>query len=75
MNERAANPTPLLLMPFVLLWRILGFVITLSGRIVCALLGLILMIAGVVLTMSVVAAPIGIPVSIFGFLLLIRALF
>lgn len=75
MNDHAARETPLLLMPFALLWRLLGFIIALSGRIVCALLGLVLMVAGVVLTMSVVAAPVGIPVSIFGFLLLIRALF
>lgn len=75
MNEQAANRTPLLLMPFVLLWRLLGFVIALTSRIICALLGLVVMVAGVIMTMTVFAAPLGIPVSILGFLLLIRALF
>lgn len=75
MNHHAARQTPLLLLPFAWLWRLLGFVIAVTSRIVCALLGLVLMVAGVVMTMTVFAAPLGIPVSILGFLLLIRALF
>ena len=33
------------------------------------------MAAGVAITISVVGAPIGIPLAIFGFLLVVRALF
>ncbi|MCB1844845.1 MAG: hypothetical protein KDI09_17915 [Halioglobus sp.] len=75
MNDHSSTSTPILLMPFVLVWRLLGFFIRLSRRIVAALLGLVLMVAGVALTMSVIAAAVGIPLSIFGFLLLVRALF
>lgn len=75
MSDKDRRRTPLLLLPFAWLWRLLGFIIALSGRILCALLGLALMIAGVALTISVVGVPIGVPLSILGFLLLIRALF
>lgn len=75
MSESAARKTPLLLLPFAWLWRLLTGVIVLTGRIVCALLGFALMIAGVALAMSVVGAPAGIPLSALGFLLLVRALF
>lgn len=75
MHEQTRERTPILLLPFVLLWRLLGFVINVTSRIVCALLGLAIMIGGVALTMSVIGAPAGVPLSILGFLLLVRALF
>ncbi|HZW58655.1 MAG TPA: hypothetical protein VFE85_00055 [Woeseiaceae bacterium] len=75
MNERDTHHVPILLWPFALLWRLLGFVLHVTSRIVAALLGLVLMVAGVVLTMSVLGAPAGIALCAFGFLLLVRALF
>lgn len=75
MTDHSSKSTPILLVPFVLVWRLLGFFIRLSSRIVAALLGLVLMVAGVALTMSVIAAAVGIPLSVFGLLLLVRALF
>ena len=45
------------------------------GRLLCALLGIGMMAAGVTITLSVVGAPLGIPLAALGFLLLIRALF
>jgi hypothetical protein len=66
---------PWLLWPFYAIWRLLTLVLGITGRIICAVLGLALMAAGVAVTLSIVAAPIGIPLAVFGFLLLIRALF
>jgi len=66
---------PILLWPFYAIWRLLTLVLELVGRMFCAVLGLAIMAAGVAITISVVAAPIGIPLAIFGFLLIIRALF
>jgi len=65
----------ILLWPFYAIWRLLTFVLILIGRLVSALLGIGLMIAGVAITLSVVGAPLGIPLASLGFLLLIRALF
>lgn len=66
---------PLLLWPFYAIWRLVTFVLELVGRFLCAVLGLALMAVGTFITLTVVAAPLGIPIAIFGFLLLVRAIF
>lgn len=60
--------------PSLLLWPFTTLV-KLLGRLLAALLGLLLMIAGVALTMTVLGAPVGIPMFIFGMLLAIRSIF
>lgn len=66
---------PWILWPFHALWRLLTLLLNITGRILCALLGLALMAAGVTISLTVVAAAIGIPITALGFLLLVRALF
>ncbi len=66
---------PWFLWPAYALWRLLTFILSATGRLVCALLGIALLIVGVTLTLSVVGAPLGIPLAILGFLLLLRAVF
>jgi hypothetical protein len=65
----------LLSWPFYAIWRLLTFVLNIVGRLICSILGIGIMIAGVAITISVVGAPIGIPLASLGFLLLIRAIF
>jgi len=72
MSER---DIPVLLWPFYAIWRLLTFVVEMVGRLICALLGLALMAAGTAITITVLAAPIGIPIAAVGFLLLVRAVF
>lgn len=64
-----------LLYPFWLIWRLVIWMIKVTGRLVGAILGLVLMIVGVVLTVTVVGAIVGIPLIIFGFMLIVRSLF
>jgi hypothetical protein len=75
MNTAADRETSVLLWPFVMLWALVGFVLRAVGRILCAVLGLALMAAGVALTLTVVGAIVGVPLAAFGLLLLVRALF
>lgn len=75
MNDFADRSIPWLLWPFYALWRLLTFILGLIGRLLSALLGLGLMVAGVAITLSVAGAPLGIPLTALGFLLLVRALF
>ena len=75
MSESTDNNVPILLWPFYAVWRLLTFVLSIVGRLLCAILALVIMIAGVVITMSVIGAPFGIPLTALGFLLLIRSLF
>jgi hypothetical protein len=66
---------PILLWPFYAIWRLLTFVLEVVGRLLCALIGLALMAAGTAITITVLAAPVGIPIAAIGFLLLVRAIF
>lgn len=75
MSDVKENGVPLLFWPFYAVWRLLTFILKAVGRLLCAALGIALMVGGIAITMSVVAAPVGIPLAAFGFLLLIRALF
>ncbi len=75
MSENDDKRISWLLWPLYAIWRVVTFVFELTGRIICALIGLALMAAGVAITVTIVAAPVGIPIAAFGFLLLVRALF
>jgi hypothetical protein len=50
-------------------------VLAATGRLLCAILGIALIAVGTVLALSVVGAPVGVPLVLLGFLLLVRALF
>ncbi len=75
MNDSTDKHVPILLWPFYAIWRLLTFILELVGRLLCALLGIGLMIAGVAITLSIIGAPVGIPLAALGFLLLMRAFF
>ena len=75
MNDSTKKHIPILLWPFYAIWWLVTFVFEFIGRLLSALLGIGLMFAGVAITLSVVGAPLGIPLAALGFLLLIRALF
>ncbi len=75
MSDSTNSRVPILLWPFYAIWRFLTFILELIGRLLCALLGIGLMIAGVTITLSIVGAPVGIPLAAVGFLLLVRAFF
>jgi len=67
--------TPWFLWPFVAVWDLLAVVLKITGRLLGIILALGLMIVGVALTMTIAGAPIGIPLAILGFLLMIRSIF
>jgi hypothetical protein len=75
MNDSTDKHIPILLWPFYAIWRLLTFILSVVGRLLCSILGIGIMIAGVLITMSVVGAPLGIPLAALGFLLLVRAIF
>lgn len=64
-----------LLYPFWLLWRLVIWIFEATGRLIGAVLGLILLIVGLILTLTIVGAIVGIPLIIFSIMLIIRSLF
>ncbi len=70
----ARKRTPWYLWPFVAIWNLVIYIVSLTGRLVAILLGLVLLIIGGILTALIVTAPIGIPLALFGLLLVIKGL-
>ena len=75
MNETTESRVPWILWPFYAIWKLLTLILEILGRILCALAGIALMATGVAISLSVIGAPLGVPLAAFGFLLTIRALF
>ncbi|MBN2560117.1 MAG: hypothetical protein JXQ75_04230, partial [Phycisphaerae bacterium] len=72
-NERKRSPW--FLWPLVALWDLITWILKFTGRVVAAVLGLVLMICGVLLTVTIIGAIAGIPLVVFGFLLMMRSIF
>jgi hypothetical protein len=73
--SKETGRTPWILWPFVAVWRLVALIIEITGRLVAAVLGLVLMSVGVVVSLTVVGLVIGIPLILFGFLLVVRGFF
>ena len=66
---------PWYLWPFWAVWRLVGFILKLTGRLVAVVLGLVLMLAGALVSLTVIGAFVGVPLFILGLLLVFRGLF
>jgi len=71
----AKKTTPWFLWPFIVVWDLLAVVLKVTGRLLGVLLAVGLMVVGIALTMTIAGAPVGIPLAILGFLLMIRSIF
>ena len=66
---------PWFMWPFMAIWNLLALILNITGRIIAGILGVVLMIVGIAVTMTVVGAPVGIPIAFIGLLLAIRSVF
>jgi hypothetical protein len=74
-ENKHKNKVPWFFWPFWAIWKLVAGIVTATGRLVAAILGLVFLIVGVVLTFTVIGAFVGIPFIIFGLLLVLRGLF
>ena len=74
-REAERRDVPLLLWPFYAIWRLIGFILELTGRLLGIVLGLVLVIVGIIVSLTVVGAIVGIPLAVLGVMLMIRGLF
>ena len=66
--------TPWFLWPFAAIWNLVAWIVNLTGRLVAVILGLVFLIVGAILTITVIGAILGIPMILFGLLLVVRGL-
>jgi hypothetical protein len=67
--------SPWVLWPFAVIWDLLTFFLIALGRVLTGLTGFLLMAVGVLITLTVVGAPLGIPLAALGLLLMVRSAF
>ena len=55
--SHAESRVPWFLWPFYAVWRLVTLILSVIGRLACALLGVALMVVGTVVTLTIVGAP------------------
>jgi hypothetical protein len=75
MSTTQQRRVPILLWPVYFVWRMVSFVLEAVGRVACVVLGFILLATGIVVSLTLVGVPIGIPLAAIGTLLMLRAFF
>ena len=61
--------------PFLALWILLATIVGLTGRFVAMVLGLVFIVVGLLVSLTIIGAIIGIPLAIVGLLLVLRGIF
>jgi hypothetical protein len=75
MTTQTKHHTPWFLWPFVALWRLLAVIVEMTGRFLAMVLGIVFMIVGVIVSLTIIGAIVGIPLAVVGLLLFLRGLF
>jgi len=72
---REKRKIPFLLWPFWALFQLVLWILKLTGRLVGAILGLVIIIVGVLLSITVIGAVIGVPLILLGLMLIVKVPF
>ncbi|NWG33350.1 MAG: hypothetical protein HXY42_02830 [Chloroflexi bacterium] len=66
---------PWYLWPFAAIWKLLAVIVEMTGRLIAMILGIVLMIVGALVSLTVIGAIVGIPLAIIGLLLFLKGVF
>jgi hypothetical protein len=75
MTDEKEKKVPWLLWPFYAIWRLVALILEFTGRVIGVVLGLVLLIVGLLVSVTVIGAVVGVPLIILGMLLILRGLF
>jgi hypothetical protein len=75
MTNQSTGRIPWYLWPFAAIWKLLAVIVEMTGRFVAMVLGILLILAGVLVSLTIIGAIIGVPLAIIGLLLLLRGIF
>lgn len=64
-----------LLWPVVALWKLLSGILLITGRLLAVVLGGVFMLVGLILSLTLIGAVIGVPLFVLGLLLALRGIF
>lgn len=66
---------PWYLWPFAALWKLLAVIVEMTGRFVAMVLGIVLLVVGVIISLTIIGAIVGVPLAVVGLLLFFRGMF
>ncbi|MCA1552807.1 MAG: TMEM43 family protein [Chloroflexi bacterium] len=69
------NLLALLWLPFVAVWHLVTWTMRLVGRLLAIVFGVLLMVVGVLASLTVVGAIVGLPLIVVGFIVTLRGIF
>ncbi len=75
MTTQTKSHIPWYLWPFAAIWKLLAIIVEMTGRLVAMILGIVLMLVGGLVSLTVIGAVVGIPLAIVGLLLFLKGLF
>jgi hypothetical protein len=75
MTTETKHQIPWYLWPFVAIWKLLATIVEMTGRLLAMILGIVLMLAGALVSLTIIGAIVGIPLAIVGLLLFVRGIF
>lgn len=75
MTTQTKHHTPWFLWPFVAIWRLLAIIVEMTGRFVAMVLGIVFIIVGVIVSLTIIGAIVGVPLALIGLLIFLRGLF
>lgn len=75
MSTQTKQHIPWFLWPFAALWKLLAVIVELTGRFVAMVLGIVFIIVGGIVSLTIIGAIVGVPLAIIGLLLLLRGIF
>jgi hypothetical protein len=75
MTTQTKKHIPWYLWPFAALWKLLAVIVEMTGRFVAMVLGIVLIVVGLIVSLTIVGAIVGVPLAIIGLLLLLRGIF
>jgi len=75
MTTHSQKHIPWYLWPFAALWKLIAVIVEMTGRLLAMVLGIVFIIVGVIISLTIIGAIIGIPLVIIGLLLLLRGMF
>ncbi|MBL8101693.1 MAG: hypothetical protein JNM02_04115 [Anaerolineales bacterium] len=75
MTTQTKQHIPWYLWPFAAIWKLLAVIVEMTGRFVAMVLGLVLILVGVLVSLTIIGAIVGVPLAIIGLLLLLRGIF
>jgi hypothetical protein len=75
MTTGTKSHIPWYLWPFVALWKLIAGIVEFTGRFVAMILGIVFIIVGVILSLTIVGAIVGVPLAIVGLLIFFRGIF